>query len=270
MQTENLSSTSGQTPQQAPIAFVRQVSRWLADCEMTHLSRVPINAAQAARQHAQYTDTLSELGAVVTWLPHLPEHPDGVFVEDTAVILPEIAIATRPGVASRQPEVDSTAETLATHRTLERIAAPARLDGGDVLCVGRVIYVGLSARTDQAGYESLKRIAEPHGYEVRAVPVRGCLHLKTGVTFIPPDVILYTPAWVEAGAFEGFRRIPIADSEPFAANTLTVGGTTLVSAAYPRTEKKLRACGIETRALDISELQKAEAGLTCLSLIMEA
>lgn len=250
------------------IALVREVSPCLADCELSFLPRVPIDAERAYRQHSAYAAELAALGLGVEWLAPLATQADGVFVEDTAVVLPEVAVITRPGVASRREEVASVAEKLAAHRRLVRITEPGTLEGGDVVLIERTLYVGASGRSNDEGIQQLARALEPFGYRVRSVEMRDCLHLKSAATFIPPDILLVNPAWVDPQSFGAWRVIGVAEGEEFAANTLTVAGVTLLSAAFPGTERRLQAAGVATRALDVSELQKAEAALTCLSLIV--
>jgi dimethylargininase len=220
------------------IALTRAVSPRLAACELLELERVPIDAGRAVAQHRRYVAALARLGARVEELTALPEHPDGVFVEDTAVVLPELAVITRPGVASRQAEVESTAEALARYRPLQRLQAPACLDGGDVLRVGRVLYVGLSRRTNRAGADVLAAAVRPYGYAVYPVTLRGCLHLKSAVSLIPPDRILINAGWVDPAVFANTHPIEVAADEPAAANTLTLSHTTLVSTRYPHTAER--------------------------------
>ena len=251
------------------LALVRPVSPRLADCELMEMERAPIDAARAMRQHEAYVASLGRLGARIEYLPPLPEHADGVFVEDTAVVLPELAVITRPGAASRQAEVQSTATALTQHRPLQRIVAPGTLDGGDVLRVGRSLYVGLSARTNREGVKQLEQALAPHGYGVRALPLQGCLHLKSAVTFLPPDRLLINPDWIDPAVFPRLHSVEVDPDEPSAANTLTLAGTTLVSTRYPRTAEKLRSLGISVWPTEVDELHKAQAGLTCMSLILE-
>ncbi len=251
------------------IAFVREVSPELARCELSLIERVPIDAARAHRQHQRYAAELRTLGCELEWLPPLPAHADGVFVEDTAVLVPELAVMTRPGVASRRGEVDSVAAALARHLPVTRLDEPASLDGGDVLRIGHRLYVGVSGRSNAAGVAQLGAALAPLGYTVRAVPLSGCLHLKSACTFIPPEVLLVNPLWVDPAAFPGTVPLAVDADEPHAANTLTVGGVTLVSSAYPRTQRRLEQAGIATHALEVDELHKAEAALTCMSLMLE-
>lgn len=251
------------------LALVREVSPQLAHCELSYLARDPIDAARAVGQHRAYTDTLQQLGCRLEWLSPLPAHADAVFVEDTAVVLPEVAVVTRPGIASRRGETGSTATALARHRALARISEPGCLEGGDVMRIDRVLYVGSSARTNAAGIAQLGALLEPFGYRVQALVLRGCLHLKSAVTFIPPRTVLVNPQWLDADGLAAPQVIAVDEREPYGANTLTVGNTTLVSAAYPRTRARLEAAGIQTRELDVSELHKAEAALTCMSVMLE-
>jgi dimethylargininase len=250
------------------IAFVREVSPQLARCELSLIERVPLDAARAHRQHQRYAAELQALGCRLEWLPPLAEQADGVFVEDTAVLLPEIAVITRPGVASRRGEVESVATVLARHVPLARLGEPATLEGGDVLLVGRSLYVGASGRSNATGVAQLGAAVAPFGYSVRAVPLTGCLHLKSAVTFIPPDILLVNPRWVDPAVFAATVPLAVDADEPYGANTLTVGGVTLVSSAYPRTQQRLEQAGIATRALEVDELHKAEAALTCMSLML--
>jgi dimethylargininase len=250
------------------LAWVREVSPKLAQCELSYLGREAIDAARAVAQHHAYTQVLQDLGCQLRWLAPLPQHPDGVFVEDTAIVLPETAVITRPGAASRRGETASVASALAQQLPLTLIGEPGCLEGGDVLRIGRSLYVGASARSNAAGIAQLAAALAGFGYQVHSVRLCGCLHLKSACTFIPPDTLLLNPQWVEPGSFGRHALIRVDEREPYAANTLTVAGTTLVSAAYPRTHERLGSAGVPTRILEVSELHKAEAALTCLSLLL--
>jgi len=248
-------------------AFVRELSPALARCELSFLERATIDVSLAVRQHADYVAQLAALGCEIAWLPPLPDHADGVFVEDTAVVLPEVTVITRPGAQSRRNEVESVASSLARVTRVVRILDPGTLEGGDVMQIGRTLYVGRSARSNQAGVQQLAAAVEPFGYRVRSASMQGCLHLKSAVTFVPPDTVVVNPAWTDAAQYEARHVVEVA--EPFGANTLTLAGVTLVSADYPKTQRRLEDAGILTRALRVSELHKAEAALTCMSLIAE-
>ena len=250
---------------------MRALSPRLAECELTHLSARPIDVARAVEQHAGYARALADAGFALNWLPALPDSPDGVFVEDTALILGRHAIVTRPGAASRAGETASTATGLAGDLTVHRLAA-GTLDGGDVLRIGRTLYVGRSARTSDEGIAALADAAGPLGYGVVPVAAKGCLHLKSAVTFAGLDgagvpVLLYNSDWISAAPFADVE--PVAVTEPEAANALRAGATLLVSAAAPRAAAMLSGRGFDVVALDVSELHKAEAGLTCMSLIAD-
>ncbi len=251
------------------IAWVRKPSAALERCELSFLARAKIDVARACEQHAHYVATLAGLGCTIRWLPALEQQADGVFVEDTAVVVPERAVITRPGAPSRRDEVATVASALAEELPLTQVSEPATLEGGDVLRIGRRLYVGRSLRSNREGVAQLAAALAPEGYSVGAVALRDCLHLKSAVTWIAPQAVLLNPAWVDRDAFGDVEVIEVDAAEPFAANTLTVAGTTLVSADYPRTRARLERRGIVTRSLDVHELHKAEAALTCLSLILE-
>lgn len=251
-----------------PRAFTRAVSPRLAECELTHLERAPIEAGKAAAQHAAYEQALRDAGFAITRLPDLPDDPDAVFVEDTALLLGDHAILTRPGAASRAAEVDSTADGLAAHFTLHRIAS-GHVDGGDVLRIGRTLYVGRSTRTDEAGIDALRALAHPLGFTVIRAELRDCLHLKTGATLAAPELLLFNPAAVDATQFADVAAIATDPAEPAAANGVSANGRLILPSGNSRTAALLRARGLTVVEVDVSELQKAEAGVTCMSLIDE-
>jgi dimethylargininase len=249
------------------VALTREPAGALDACELTYREREPIDAGVAARQHRDYCDALRACGAHVVTLPAVGELPDSVFVEDTAIVLDEIAVLTRPGVESRRGEVSLIEPEVARLRHVVRVEPPATLEGGDVLRLGRTLYVGLSPRTNASGADALRRLAAPHGYEVLTVEPRGCLHLKTGCSGLDEETVLVNPDWVDAAVFRGREIVPVDASEPWAANVLSVGGSVCVSAAFPRTAEMLSARGYEVRAVEVSEFAKAEGGMTCMSLL---
>ena len=249
------------------IAITRDVSPSLGACELSYVPRHPIDIDQAMAQHAAYRAALAALGCRVVALPAQPDLPDAVFVEDVALVLDEVAILTRPGAESRRAEGASVAEVLAGYRPLRAIEAPGTLDGGDVLRVGRTLYVGQSARSNAAAIAQLRELLSPHGYEVMGVPIHGCLHLKSAVTQVADDTLLVQPAWVDPAAFAAFRLIAVDPGEEHAANGLRVGAGVIHPACFPRTRQRLEAAGIDVCAVDLSELQKAEGATTCCSLL---
>lgn len=252
-------------------AFTRAVSPKLPDCALTHLERTPIDVARATAQHAAYEQALADAGLEVIRLPELPDDPDAVFVEDTALLLDGHAVITRPGIASRANETGSTAAGLAGHFEVHRIAS-GHVDGGDVLRIARTLYVGLSSRTDAAGIRALSELVASLGYRVIEAELRDCLHLKTGATFAGPDaggtpVLLYSERSVDPAQFAGVEPVSVDELEPAAANSLRVANRLILPAGNPRTVEGLRERGFQVVEVDVSELQRAEAGVTCMSLI---
>jgi len=251
------------------IAYTREVSPALADCELTHLEREHLDIAGARAEHEVYESMLERLGANVRRLPPAPHLPDGVFVEDAAIVLDEVAVIARPGAPSRQPETASVEAALAAHRPLLHVYAPATLDGGDVLVAGRKIYIGLSTRTSRDAIQQLADQLAPYGYAVLPVPFSGCLHLKSAVTRIAEDLMLLNPAWVAADAFTGYRALAVDPAEPQAANALALGGAVIHPLQHARTRARLESAGLTVVTVPQVELAKAEAGVTCCSLLVE-
>lgn len=252
-----------------PLALTRAVSPAIGRCELTHLPRTAIDAALASAQHRAYEAALSRHGCVVRTLPAEPDLPDSVFVEDVALVLAEVAVVLRPGAASRQPEVPSVASALAEYRDLAVLGAPATLDGGDVLRIGRTLFVGRSGRSNGAGIGQLATALAPFGYRVEAVAVRGCLHLKSAVTAVGPETLLVDRRCVDAERFGALAFVDVDPAEPGAANALRVGEGVVYPASHPRTAERLAGVGITVTAVDVSELEKAEGAVTCCSLIFE-
>ena len=251
-----------------PLAFTRAVSPRLAECALTHLGRTDIDAGRAAEQHATYEDALRDAGFTVRRLEDLQNDPDAVFVEDTAILLGEHAVITRPGTPSRRDEVESTARGLAPFFTIHELGG-GNLDGGDVVKVGRTLYVGQSNRTDGEGTQALRAAVSPLGFSVEPVELGKCLHLKSAVTYAGKSILVANPEWVDPAKFDGLDVITVADDEPFAANVVLAGDRLLMAAGSPATAEKLRRHGFTIVEIDLSELQKAEAGGTCMSLIAD-
>jgi dimethylargininase len=249
-------------------ALTRAVSPRIDECELSHRERVKVDPERAAAQHRAYQAALEAAGCRVLAVRPAPDLPDSVFVEDTAVVTDDLAVIARPGARSRRPEVDAVAAMLERFRPLVRITAPGTLDGGDVLQVGRHVLVGRSGRTNAEGVAQLRTALEPHGYTVRPVPFNGCLHLKTAVTAIRQDTLLFNPGWVDPDELSGYRLLEVDPGEPFAANTLAVGGVVLAAAGAPATARRIGALGMDVVEVDVSELAKAEGGLTCCSILL--
>jgi dimethylargininase len=248
-------------------AITRQVSPTLAACELEYLERQPIDIPKAIDQHRAYEQCLREAGACIVTLPADPQFPDGVFVEDPAIVLDEIAIITRMGAGSRRGEAQSIAEALAPFRELAWITEPATIEGGDVMRVAKTLFVGHSRRTNPQGIEQFSNIVKQFGYRVIPVEVTGCLHLKSACSPLSDSAILANRAWIQSAEFGTLQVIDVSPEEPSAANVLRIAHTTLNAASFPRTAEILNRAGHRVTLLDISELQKAEAALTCSSLI---
>lgn len=263
------------------LALTRSVPPTISRCELTHLSREPIDHVRAVEQHAAYERCLERLGCRVVRLADAPDLPDSVFVEDAAIVFADLAVIARPGAASRRPEVDAMAEALRPHRPLAFIQSPGTLDGGDVLVAscpqragtrvggpGGQVFVGISGRTNEDGVRQLAAFLGPQGFDVIAVPVTGCLHLKSAVTQACDGVLVVNPEWVDVSHFEGFELIEVDPSEPAAANVLRIGAHVICAEEHPKTRQRLAARGLDTQSVPAGELAKAEGGVTCCSVLV--
>lgn len=251
------------------IAITRPPTESIADCQLTHMRREPIDAARAIEQHRAYSALLSELGAEVVTLDPLPEHPDAVFIEDAVITLDEVAILCRMGAPSRRAETAALEPIIAAYRQTHRMTAPATLEGGDVIRVDKTLYVGRSTRTNDEGAAQLRAFTEPLGYEVVQVDVTGCLHLSTGASHLGNRVVLANPDWIDTNAFEGCNIIPVAQGDPWAANTTVVNGVVVMPESSQPTAAMLRERGYSVRTVDISEMMKAEGSITCMRQLFE-
>ena len=252
------------------IAITRQISPRFNECELTHLDRQPIDLDLARAQHHEYEAALRELGCRVISLPPELDQPDSVFVEDVALVFDEVAVITRPGADSRKPEAESIARALSPYRALYTVEAPGTLDGGDVLRVGKTVYVGLSSRSNRSGVEQLQGFLAPHGYTVKGVEVTGCLHLKSAVTQVSEDTLLINPAWVDRSIFGEMRFIDVDNGEPSAANAVWIDDAVIYPSSFPRTQHRLEEAGLHLQIVDATEVAKAEGAVTCCSLIFQA
>ncbi len=249
------------------LALTHLPSPRMGDGLRTHVARTPIDNDLAIRQHAAYCARLRQCGASVRTLDVNRELPDCTFIEDTAIVLDELAVLTSMGNPARRPELPGIARELASYRPVSRIELPAAIEGGDVLRVRRTLLVGLSLRTNREGVQALQAFVEPHGYRVIPVPVRDCLHLKTACTALPDGCLLLNPAWLNADSLGEFEQLAVCAHEPWAANTLTVGNQVCISSAYPATADSIRRRGFDVRPIELSEFAKAEGCVTCLSLL---
>jgi dimethylargininase len=251
------------------IAITREISPRFAECELTHIQRTPIDLNIARAQHCAYVNALRQLGCSLIELPEEADLPDSVFVEDTAFILPEVAVITRPGADSRKPETASIVRALTPLIQLVRVREPATVDGGDVLVLGKRIYVGLSTRSNQEAINQLNELLREYGYSVTGVELQDCLHLKSAVTAVDEKTLLINKNWIDTRYFRNFDFIGIDPSEPYAANCLPIGESIIFPTTFPKTRAKLEERGYQVVAVDVSELAKAEGAVTCCSLIIQ-
>jgi dimethylargininase len=217
-------------------------------------------------QHKVYVAALRSLGMEVIVLDAHPDYPDAYFVEDTAVVTPQVAVITNPGTDARKGEVDSIEPVLSRYRKIARIRAPGTLDGGDAFMAEEHCFIGISDRTNTEGAEQLGRILEQSGYKWTLVPVTGGLHLKSGVNYIGKNTLLVSREFAARGEFDEFAKIVLDEDEELAANTLWVNDSLLMPEGFPKTKERLEILGLPIIELDVSEAQKMDGGLTCMSI----
>jgi dimethylargininase len=251
-------------------AITRQVSASINDCELSFHARQRIDVAKAMAQHKAYEDCLAGLGVRIVSLPAEPALPDAVFVEDPAIVVDEIAIISNMGAPSRRPEASSLAEALGPYRPIKFLTEPATLDGGDVMRIDRSVFVGLSQRTNREGIAQLSDLLRVYGYQVEPVEVKGCLHLKSACSCIGKNTVLVNRSLIDAEPLSRFGLLDVLEDEPGAANALLVQDTVIIPASFPKTRALLEQRGFCVQTVDLSELQKAEAGVTCTSLIFDS
>jgi dimethylargininase len=251
-------------------AITREVSSSLPNCELSFIPRQPIDLAKARAQHHAYEELLRKLGARVISLPEEPDLPDSMFVEDPAIVLDELAVICSLGTETRRKEAPSLAAAMEKYRKLAFVKLPGLLEGGDVLQVGKRIFVGLTHRSNAEGIRQLAVIVSPFGYDLTAVPVAGCLHLKSAVSCLGGNTLLGNRAWFQWARLAGFDWVDVDPAEPHAANALAIGDTVVFPASFPRSKGRIEAQGFRVTPIEIGELQKAESGLTCSSLLFDA
>ncbi len=251
------------------IAMTREISPAIVHCELTHQPRVAIDFELARKQHAKYEQCLVAAGCTLERLQTTADFADSVFIEDIAIVFAELAVITHPGARSRRREIPIVADALKQYRTLERIDPPATLDGGDVLVMGRRVFVGHSQRTNIEGIDQLRRILAPRGYSVEPVRIEACLHLKSAVTAVSDDTVLINREWVPVDAFTGLALLDVNREEPWGANALRIDQDIIYPTDWPKTLALLEARGFHVRPVDVGELAKAEGAVTCCSLVFE-
>jgi len=250
------------------IALMHLPSPQMQACERTYVPHEAIDSRRIAQEHAAYCNLLTDCGAVVRQLDVNRDWPDCAFVEDTAVVLDEVAILCSMGAVSRRAEPQGIESVLREYRDVLHIELPAMIEGGDVLRIGDKLFVGQSRRTNAEGIAALATIAGRYGYKVTGVPVRRALHLKTACTAAPDGRLLVNPTWIDTAALCDYELIRIPEEEPWGANVALVETTVLMNAAHVATAELVRSLGFQVRTTDLSEFAKAEGGVTCLSLLI--
>jgi dimethylargininase len=254
------------------IAFTRLPSPHLDRCHLTHIPRQPIDIGKAREQHREFEFILNGLQVYVHRLPDAPDLPDAVFVDDTALVCDELAIAAPLCLASRQEEAASTLMALAPFREVIPFARPATFDGSDIIIARRGVFVGQTRRTNRSAFEQIRDVMQTElgRYRVRPVRVTGCVHLKSACSYIGRGTFVVNRRWIDARPLEGFTCIDVAPGEPFGANTLTVHDTVLVPASCPRTADAMARAGFSVLPVDVSEFEKMEGGVSSMCLLFNA
>jgi dimethylargininase len=247
-------------------AIVREPGRNFAAGLTTVAWSEPPSFERLCMQHQAYVEALREAGLTVEMLPALEEFPDAYFVEDVAIVRPELAIVTRPGAPSRRGEIEHIGEAIAVHRRLVRLEPPATLDGGDVLVIEKQVFVGLSARSNAAAVASLRECLEPLGYSVTAIPVAAGLHLKSSINLVGPGTLVAAAEFAGRPEFAELELLELGAGESGAANVVRVNDRLLVPAGHPGLVRRFDGYDFTVLELDMSEVEKMDGGLTCLSL----
>jgi dimethylargininase len=251
------------------VAITHLPSPNMQEYERTFVGDAVIDYALALQQHAAYRDALRTCGAEVVTLDAYREYADCVFVEDTAVVLDEVAVMMSMGATTRRAESVAMEPVLRSYRPIERVKLPATIDGGDVVRCGRSLYVGVSPRTNAAGIAALRDVLRPYGYSVTAIPVRGCLHLKTACSALPDGRFLVNAGWIDVSPLPADCLVHVPASESWAGDVLVIGTQLIASDAFPATIDLLRGEEFAVIPVSVSEFAKAEGGVTCLSLVFE-
>lgn len=224
----------------------------------------------ALKEHQNYVAILNDLGITTTILGPLEDYPDSCFVEDPAVVFDDFAVITNPARSTRQKERDLIRPAIKQFYTdyqIFEITSPGTLEGGDVMPVdNNVIYVGRSARTNQAGIDQFTKIAAKFGKTVKAVPVQKVLHLKTGTTYLGDNKLLVAGEYIDSPYFKDFDQLKVPAGEDYAVNCINTGNGVIMPAGFPGAKKLLEDNGFTTHEVNMSEFSKIDGGLTCLSL----
>lgn len=219
------------------------------------------------KQHDAYIEALKQCDVSINVLPKNEAFPDSTFVEDTAVLTPEFAIVCNPGAKSRNDEIKEIEPVLKEHYTnIFYIETPGYVDGGDVLQIEKQFYIGISDRTNEAGAQQFKEIVENNGYEATIIPLEKFFHLKTGISYIGKNTVVVAGEFINHPAFNDYTKIIISDEDEYSANCIRVNDYVIIPAGFPQTKEKLNEAGFETIEVPMSEFQKHDGGLSCLSL----
>lgn len=249
--------------------FTHAITRMPADSVAAGLTTADLGSPDPECSRAQfrtYVETLLMLGLFVNTLPPEAAFPDSHFVEDTAVVMPELAVITHPGAPSRRGEVETIAPVLSKFRPTIRLSQNAHMDGGDVLMIDKQFFVGLTSRTDEQGVREFAAAVEGFGYKVTAVEVSAGLHLKSIVNYVGRNTLLLSADGADNPAFKGYQHVVLDAEEEYAGNTLWINDTLITPKGYPKTLAKLEQIGLPMVQMDTSEFKKMDGGLTCLSL----
>ncbi len=247
-------------------AIVRKPARSMVN-GLTSASLGAPNYELACQQHADYVQALKECGLNVLVLPSEESYPDSCFVEDAALMTPDCAILTRPGATTRQGEVALIeASVKSYYDAVYKIQSPSTIEAGDIMMVGNHYYIGLSDRTNADGADQMIRILEENGMQGSVVEMSEMLHLKTGLSFLEKNNLLVCGEFVSKVEFDKFNRLEIPMDDAYSANSVWINGTVLVPAGFDSTVEKIQALGYQVRVVEMSEFQKLDGGLSCLSL----
>lgn len=250
-----------------PVAVVRGVPDSFAAAVTSSSPDPPLSVEVARRQHAAYCDALTASGYRLVEVEPDNDHPDCLFVEDAAVVIGDQGLATRPGHESRRGEVDAVADAVTEIVRVHRTQPPATIDGGDVLVVGSRVFVGLSRRTNRQGAAAVATLAEPQGMSTSRVPVGDVLHLKSGLSAVDDETVLWHPTSCDRDDLEGVRVVVVPGDDPEAANVVRLAdGRILVGSHHPRVGALVASLGHEVVTTAVSEIARADGGLTCMSI----
>jgi len=246
-------------------AIVRDVAESYDQCVTTQQESIDVPLAKTQHQH--YCNALKKAGVELIHIDADNRLPDCCFVEDTAIIVDDVAIITNPGARSRREEVAAMEKAISKYRTVHRISPPATIDGGDVLKVGKKIFVGLSQRTTQDSIDQVAQMVKSSNYEVIPVPIHKTLHLKSAVTALSDSYIIMAQGFFDARIFTGYEKIEVPPGEEYAANCLSVNENIFIPRGFPQTKSLIVRAGFSIVELENSEFRKGDGALTCLSVL---